>query len=350
MKSFLILSFLFYLKASIISDTRLKNTMSDIKLQDQSDNFIKNEDRETKLIQAIIVTKELINCLTRTKIIPKTIIDTIKAQKTIIVTEDFEYLADSQYNNFTRDLINSGINFCINENEGLSLNDIIKSLRIENDNCNMTKLEELIQTYFPNKYKTIGIISTSSRAGESTEVETYSNLKKYVYDLISQSCSNYGEARFGVKIAVEFVSLLIIESSKKNESILNEFNFLRIVKQYINKVNEEWSNKAKEMLEIAIANVKEFIRYEFIQLKRTGIKRKLIDNYFNVVGNDPNDKSKIFLCNGWVMQNEDPNEVYPDITKCGTWYYFKRKVIVWPDTIKLNYGHDITETNKYLIE
>ena len=105
MKSFLILSFLFYLKASIIS------------------NFIKNEDRETKLIQAIIVTKELINCLTRTKIIPKTIIDTIKAQKTIIVTEDFEYLSDSQYNNFTRDLINSGINFCINENEGLSLND-----------------------------------------------------------------------------------------------------------------------------------------------------------------------------------------------------------------------------------
>lgn len=171
-----------------------------------------------------------------------------------------------------------------------------------------------------------------------------------IYDLISQSCSNYGEARFGVKISVEFVSLLIIESSKKNESILNEFNFLRIVKQYINKVNEEWSNKAKEMLEIAIANVKEFIRYEFIQLKRTGIKRKLIDNYFNVVGNDPNDKSKIFLCNGWVMQNEDPNEVYPDITKCGTWYYFKRKVIVWPDTIKLNYGHDITETNKYLIE
>ena len=86
MKSFLILSFLFYLKASIISDTRLKNTMSDIKLQDQSDNFIKNEDRETKLIQAINVTKELTNCLTRTKIIPKTIIDTIKAQKTIIVT------------------------------------------------------------------------------------------------------------------------------------------------------------------------------------------------------------------------------------------------------------------------
>ena len=224
MKSFLILSFLFYLKASIISDTRLKNTMSDIKLQDQSDNFIKNEDRETKLIQAIIVTKELINCLTRTKIIPKTIIDTIKAQKTIIVTKDFEYLADSQYNNFTRDLINSGINFCINENEGLSLNAIIKSLRIEIDNCNMTKLEELIQTYFPNKYRTIGITLTSSRAGESTEVEIYSNLKKYVYDLISQSeeTHNYTiydilfetncQAEFGI-----FQSKEVYEQLKEND-------------------------------------------------------------------------------------------------------------------------------------
>ena len=179
MKSFLILSFLFYLKASIISDTRLKNTMSDVGLQDQSDNFIKNEDRETKLIQAINVTKELTNCLTRTKIIPKTIIDTIKAQKTIIVTKDFEYLADSQYNNSTRDLINSGINFCIN--------DTFYQSSEKNDNCNMTKLEELIQTNFPNKYQTKGITLTQSRSGVETEVETYSNLKKYVYNLIAQS-------------------------------------------------------------------------------------------------------------------------------------------------------------------
>ena len=179
MKSFLILSFLFYLKASIISDTRLKNQMSDVGLQDQSDNFIKNEDRETKLIQAINVTKELTNCLTMTKIIPKTIIDTIKAQKTIIVTKDFEYLADSQYNNSTRDLINSGINFCIN--------DTFFQSSEKNDNCNMTKLEELIQTNFPNKHQTKGITLTSSRAGVYTEVETYSNLKKYVYNLIAQS-------------------------------------------------------------------------------------------------------------------------------------------------------------------
>ena len=205
MKSFLILSFLFYLKASIIS------------------NFIKNEDRETKLIQAIIVTKEITNCLTRTKIIPKTIIDTIKAQKTIIVTEDFEYLSDSQYNNFTRDLINSGINFCINENEGLSLNDtFFQSLGIENYNCNMTKLEELIQPNFPNKHQTKGITLTYSRAGDYTEVETYSNLKKYVYDLITQSEETHNYTIYDILFETNCQAEFGIFQSKKVYEKLKE--------------------------------------------------------------------------------------------------------------------------------
>ena len=132
----------------------------------------------------------------------------------------------NQYNNSTRDLINSGINFCINENERLSSlkATIGHSLRIENDNCNMTKLEELIQTYFPNKYRTIGITLTSSRAGESTEVETYSNLKNYVNDLISQSeeTHNYTiydilfetncQAEFGI-----FQSKEVYEQLKEND-------------------------------------------------------------------------------------------------------------------------------------
>ena len=170
-----------------------------------------------------------------------------------------------------------------------------------------------------------------------------------LFDLVMQSCTHYGEDRFGVQIEVEFVSMLIMEAAKANDpNSLNEFNFLKNVKRFVNKVNEEWTAKAKEMIDIAVQNVKEFIRYEFIQLKRTGVKRKLIDNYFNVI--DKEDKKKIFLCNGWVMQNEDPTEIFPDITKYGTWYYFKRKVIVWPDTIKLNYGASLEETNKFLVE
>ena len=169
-------------------------------------------------------------------------------------------------------------------------------------------------------------------------------------DLISFSCSNYGESRFGIKVNVEFVSMLLLENyrDEKTNSYPNEFNFLKEAKKFINKINEDWTEKVSEMLKIALLNVKEFIRYEFIELKRTGIRRKLVDNYFHVV--DPNDKKKIFLCNGFIMQSEDPKNPFPDYTKEGTWYLFKRKVIVWNDSLKINYGENIEKTPKYLLK
>ena len=144
--------------------------------------------------------------------------------------------------------------------------------------------------------------------------------------------------------------MLILETTrdKKTNTYINEFNFLKEVKQYINKINDEWTLRTKEMLQIAILNVKEFIRYEFIQLRRTGVRRKLIDNYFHVI--DPNDKKKIFLCNGFIMQSEDEKNPFPDITKYGTYYLFKRKVVVWNDSLKLNYGNSIENTPKFILE
>ena len=171
-----------------------------------------------------------------------------------------------------------------------------------------------------------------------------------IYDLISSYCSNYGESRFGIKINIELVSLLLLENyrDKKTNSYPNEFTFLKEVKKFINKINQDWTIKVSEMIKIALLNVKEFIRYEFLELKRTGIRRKLIDNYFHVI--DPNDKKKIFLCNGFIMQSEDPKDNFPDYTKEGTWYLFKRKVIIWNDSLKLNYGENIEKTPKYLLE
>ena len=171
-----------------------------------------------------------------------------------------------------------------------------------------------------------------------------------LYDLISHSCNNFGEKKFGVKIETEFVAMLILETTrdKKTNTYINEFNFLKEVKKYINKINEEWTLRTKEMLQIAILNVKEFIRYEFIQLRRTGVRRKLIDNYFHVI--DPNDKKKIFLCNGFIMQSEDEKNPFPDITKYGTYYLFKRKVVVWNDSLKLNYGYSIEKSPKFLLD
>ena len=171
-----------------------------------------------------------------------------------------------------------------------------------------------------------------------------------IYDIISQSCKNYGYKRYGVEMPVELISLLIIEKYRiksGNNELINNIEFIQEVKNYINLINKEWLDKSKEMIKIALLNVKEFIRYQFIQLNRIGIKRDLIDSYFYVI--DKNDPKKILLCNGWIMQSEDNSNYYPDITAYGTWYYFKRKVIIWKDTIKINYGEKISKTPEFLI-
>ena len=191
-----------------------------------------------------------------------------------------------------------------------------------------------------------------NKKNENVEIDNKDLLinESIVYDLISQSCKNYGYKRYGVEMPVELISLLIIEKfrikTSKNE-LINNFEFIQEVKNYINKINKEWLDKSKEMIKIALLNIKEFIRYQFIQLNRFGIKRQLIDSYFYVI--DKNDPKKILLCNGWIMQSEDNSNCYPDITAYGSWYYFKRKVIIWKDTIKINYGENISKTPKFLL-
>ena len=47
-----------------------------------------------------------------------------------------------------------------------------------------------------------------------------------LYDLIYFNCTNYGESRFGIKVNVEFVSMLLLENyrDEKTNSYPNEFN------------------------------------------------------------------------------------------------------------------------------
>ena len=171
-----------------------------------------------------------------------------------------------------------------------------------------------------------------------------------LYDLIIQSCSNYGYERYGVQMEIQFITLLLLEATRdiQTGNILHEFYFLCQVKKYINKINEEWTKKANDMLGIAILNIKEFIRYEFLTLGRPGTNRKLIDNYFYVL--DENDKSKIFLCNGYIMQSEEEGNMYPDITKYGKYYHLKRKVIISNDSLKINFGNSIETCPNFILE
>ena len=177
------------------------------------------------------------------------------------------------------------------------------------------------------------------------------NDENIFFDLISQNCRNYGYKRYGIEINIELLSSLIIErlrTKTKKYELIDNYEFLKQIKEYINKINKNWYEKSKEMIKIALLNIKELLRYQFIQLNQRGIKRHLIDSYFHVI--DKNDPKKILLCNGWIMQSDDDSNAFPDITAYGNWYFFKRKVIIWKDTIKINYGENIEKTPKFLLD
>ena len=189
MKLYLILSFIYYLEASIVSDIRF--TTKNEKLE--------NEDK--KLIQTITVTNKFIDCLNNAKIIPKNIIDAIATKKTIKITKDYEDIVDLRYNNFITNQTINALNSCISkekqafiqsekeeaeEKEEMEIVDNTSSPQNENE-CNITKLEELVYKNYPKKIKTKGQSVGPSNPGKTSEVENYSNIKTYVNNLISQS-------------------------------------------------------------------------------------------------------------------------------------------------------------------
>ena len=132
----------------------------------------------------------------------------------------------------------------------------------------------------------------------------------------------------------------------KKKGIPSEYYFLKEIKKYIEIINALWNAKIKELLEISLLNIKEYLRYKYIQLNNKNKIKNLIESYFYTY--DVNDPSKIFLCNGWIMNPESEDNLYPDITKYGSWYYLKRKVIIFKDTIKINYGKNIESGSNYL--
>ena len=186
---------------------------------------------------------------------------------------------------------------------------------------------------------------------ENNENDDILNNESIILEIIEQNCIKYGYKRYGVEIPVELISLLIIEKyriqSKKNE-IIDNYEFLKQIRHYISTINKNWYTKSKEMIKVALLNIKELLKYQFIQKNNRGIKHHLIDSYFHVI--DKNDPKKILLCNGWIMQSDDIANPFPDITSYGVWYYFKRKVIIWKDTIKINYGENIEKTPEFLLD
>jgi len=160
----------------------------------------------------------------------------------------------------------------------------------------------------------------------------------HIYQLILESADNYGAERYGVKINTEFISILLIKDG------FSENQFLAEVKKYLNRLNDDWRNKAMEFIKQAIENTKASIRYEFIQLKRFKVtdKKRLVENYFTTF--EPNNKKAIFACNGWLFGVNDPTI---NFAKYGFWNYFNRSIVIWGDCVKLNYGEK-PEDSPYL--
>ena len=165
--------------------------------------------------------------------------------------------------------------------------------------------------------------------------------------LFNQCLDKLGEERNGVIVLKEKFGCALVKLYRNN--LPNKNDFLNKCENLMKGCNDRWNGNVKNMLELGIKNIRDGIHYEFIQCHNKAEKRKkpLISRYFAVF--DENDKNKIFACNGWIMESDDPNEPTPNFTKKGSYYYFKRKVMIWSDCPKLNYGTK-PEDCPYLME
>ena len=212
------------------------------------------------------------------------------------------------------------------------------------------KNEEFRKNYLIKKNIVLNEIDKAFEGDREEKLNQILTDFNYMIRLISQSCINYGYERLGVKMCVEFVGIIIIESYKEKNNtkkIPSERNFLKEVQYFIKIINEKWINEIKELLKISISNIKEYLRYKYLQLNNKKKISQLIESYF-VVKNE-NNPSEIYLSNGWIMNSEDSNVIFLDTVKYGTWNHLKRKIIIIPDTIKINYGKNIENTSIKLL-
>ncbi len=194
-------------------------------------------------------------------------------------------------------------------------------------NRNKNELEKAYDEFNSNRDK------YNNKINELHWINNDTNAFEYFYN---HCLDKIGEERNGVQIkSLEFVSMIF---KLFHGHLPNKNDFFGKMNQFIGTSNDRWRNSVRGMIDLGLNNVRGGIRYEFIQCRHKAQKRikPLISNYFAVF--DPNDKNKIFACNGWIMESEDPNEPAPDFTKKNTYYYFKRKVMIWSDCPKLNYG------------
>ena len=171
---------------------------------------------------------------------------------------------------------------------------------------------------------------------------------KDAMEYIFNNCiEEIGYERNGVKINGEKFGCCLIKLF--NFNVNNRNQFFNKAENFMYQCNERWKNTIPEWIKGGMNNIRGGMHWEFIQNhnKAVRVKKPLVPPYFAVF--DKNDKRKIFACNGWVGESEDPNNPAPNFTEKGTYYYFKRKINIWSDCPKLNYGNSPSDC-PYLIK
>ena len=174
------------------------------------------------------------------------------------------------------------------------------------------------------------------------------NNDRDAFEYIFNHClDEIGYERNGVKINAEEFGCCLIKLF--NWNVNNKSQFFNKAENFMYQCNERWKKTIPDWINGGMNNIRGGMHWEFIQNhnKAVRVKKPLIPPYFAVF--DKNDKRKIFACNGWVGQSEDPNNPAPNFTEKGTYYYFKRTINIWSDCPKLNYGNSPSDC-PYLIK
>ena len=213
------------------------------------------------------------------------------------------------------------------------------------------KNEEFKKNFYNKKNMILNDLVKNCENKEKKLAEIFTDIN-YLYKLMLQCCINYGYERFGVKICTEFIAIIILQSFKevnKINKLPTENIFLSDVKNIINIINQKWKKQIKELLKLSLSNIKENLKYKYLQLKHNKKIDQLIDSYFII--KNKNDPSEIFLSNGWLMESNDNNNnsLYINTVKYGAWHHLKRNIIINKNSIKINYGENIENTSLFLI-
>ena len=206
---------------------------------------------------------------------------------------------------------------------------------------NIEQNKKLLSDFYENFYRERNKYTheiNSIHVGNDTEAMEF---------IFRQCLDEIGYSRNGVKLNAEKFGFCLIKLFNYNVS--NRDQFFGKAEYFINQCNERWKKIIIDWINGGLNNIRDGIRWEFIQNhnKAIRVKKPLISPYFAVF--DKNDKKKIFACNGWVGDSEDPNNPAPNFTEKGTYYYFKRKINIWSDCPKLNYGNSPSDC-PYLID